>query len=1081
MILSPSFDPPKRWKREDLSNHQYISLLCSLKSQLPINTSSNALEQSKTSAESIKRSATHSIDNELKDSDHPVNDAPVMRGSSNKRPRIERNYPPTEKSNSVQSLSSKLGLFDGAIEVDLGLTHQSRNSNTTIIPTQPPATITTTTTTSNTSTSTTSANHRKSLFSKLLTSGGMSTFLDEEDDNIAAHIKAQGKSVSPQVPATGASSTSTNVENNNSKNNSKKGVSLGKILSTEMRLPSVKGKLTQAPPTIQPSRQAPNEYSEWFTSESVQLKRQSSTESVSDRISSFNQSSSKISSSNSLEKFSPADSDDLEFTLTEFEGIQKVCRNAGATMKGLEAFVQRLTFNGTSGLGSSTNASIEPESKPIVSMSFLYKDMTSNHATSSVKYCTPSTTASCRLWYCSCDRNVRSHVLRNALVGVVMIILDPDERISQDIAIRPSSNLPFFLPLALCIEPDSKDSWRLDAGLKLPIQCETTLADRWKAFHQILSSSYVVKIVYNMQVALLPVFHAIESWNSSSTVGYEWLHMFPFMFDPKIVEYLLNSDVAEESLELLELQVQYQLETPSNDSDPSSSQGIVARNIVQLAKDLQVLLNLYFRQSPNMAQKGLLPLYWKVECPTSSLLSSMELHGVSVNYAAFRSMKTQLDEAVAQISKSIFDSVGFKFNISSPEQVSHVLFEKLHLQATASTTASAVETVHSNAVASKKFPSTSEEELQKIVHAHPVVRLILDYRSVTKLLCTYIEGMVPYILRDHCLLPSIAFVNVNCDSDNYSVHAYWNQTAVRTGRLSCCKPNLQNIPGEQCIQDIKYNIRGLFQPRSNCFLVAADYSQIEMRILAHVSGDSSLSELFRTEGDIYRLLAAKIFKKSPGEVSDDERTRAKVICLGVLYGMGPQSAATNLGIDVVTASKITNSFFNSFSQVKTWIQRVKTLAKQVGHVKTMMGRIRQLSDINNENDSSKRSAAERQAVNSIIQGSASDLIKYAMILSTQRLFSLNQPHSDNEVSNAVGPPRLVMQIHDELIFEVSNCSVEYLHTVISTLTEVMEKDITQLLQFRVPLLVNVSVGKNWGELHLWQAETSEIILQSLLN
>eukprot|EP01031_Cornospumella_fuschlensis_P038285 gene38285-46522_t len=426
----------------------------------------------------------------------------------------------------------------------------------------------------------------------------------------------------------------------------------------------------------------------------------------------------------------------------------------------------------------------------------------------------------------------------------------------------------------------------------------------------------------------------------------------------------------------------------------------------------------------------------------------MEYFGVLIDTQRMPQIAAQAQEALKTLEKSIHDLAGVKFNVSSPEQLSKVLFDTMQLQAEASDGSDAVDgdASKSNATEKKKHLSTSEEELVKLKDKHPIIALILDYRALSKILHTYLEGMTSSVSQ---LVPP-------------SVHPIWNQTSVRTGRLSCAKPNMQNIPNAQQVLGNAYNIRSLFYPRPGYVFVCADYSQIEIRVLAHLTQDPTLLGLFRQEGDIYNQLASRIFRKPEREIGSEERSKAKVICLGVLYGMGPYAIAAKLKMDVATAAKITQSFFNNFANVKVWITRIKSQTKQYELVKTLLGRIRLLPDINSA-DKSSAAAAERQAVNSIIQGTAADMIKLAMILSVEMVATLDKIEDDgDDARNA----RLVMQIHDELIFEVPD-EPSYLAQFISRLKLVMEEDVVKRLSLSVPLVTNVSVGQRWGEVQAW--------------
>jgi DNA polymerase I len=646
--------------------------------------------------------------------------------------------------------------------------------------------------------------------------------------------------------------------------------------------------------------------------------------------------------------------------------------------------------------------------------------------------------------------------LKNALLGALLVVQDSQAAVNTD----NTSELPFFLPLCICAEPDCKESALLDRGPRMPLHCETTLSERWRVIYDLLCDPNTIKVLFHMQIALIPVLQSIYDWNRHvlvTTDSNEVIRkgVFPRVFDPKLAQYLLDSDVTDDDLEWHSLLNCYGLS--NSPSTTSVSLGQVSRSLELIAFNVNAALTMFRFQGEALMKQGLTALLWRIESPVSCLLSAMELQGVHIDTAALEAMKDGLQTTLQDLTIEIYRESKFEFNILSPEQVSHVLFDKLALRSDRVPAGQGGSHHSDEPIRSKsgKFLSTSEEELKKLVNCHPVVKKILDFRALSKLKSTYIEGLRALV-----------------DTSNHAVHAYWNQTSVRTGRLSCCKPNLQNIPNDECVRNTNYSIRGLFIARPRKVFVSADYSQIEMRVLAHVSGDGALCELFRSRGgDVYRQLASRIFRKPVDTIEPDERNRAKVIALGVVYGMGPQAAAARLNIDVVTAAKISNSFLNSFPQVRTWIQKVKLMAKQVGHVKTILGRIRQLPDINLIDDAKRRSAAERQAVNSIIQGSASDLIKFAMILTSDRLMAL--------VSSSGLFPNLIMQIHDELIFEVPVDSVAYMHSVITSMIDVLENDIVNRLEFRVPLVANVSIGKSWGGCVDWSLDSSNQILQSL--
>lgn len=334
----------------------------------------------------------------------------------------------------------------------------------------------------------------------------------------------------------------------------------------------------------------------------------------------------------------------------------------------------------------------------------------------------------------------------------------------------------------------------------------------------------------------------------------------------------------------------------------------------------------------------------------------------------------------------------------------------------------------------QKHSSTSEEDLKRISHLHPLVDLVLRYRAIVKLLSTFVKGMRQFLLSDG-------------DKSRRRIHCLLNQTIVRTGRLSCCRPNLQTLPKALTIGSTLVNVREVVRASSvGCVLVAADYSQIEMRVFAHVTGDEGLREVFTKGGDVYIRLAAEIFNKSTNEVSGDERNRAKVVCLGVMYGMGPGAVAARLNITIQQATAIVKNFLSKYAQAQLWMEAVKQEAHTQGFVRTICGRRRYLDPSDN--------AFDRQAINTVIQGSASDIIKAAMLRVEEAL------RENYELASCA----LLLQLHDELVVECPNDPAT-IETLALTMNRCMELEVPEMLAVdSVPLLVSISVGETFGSL-----------------
>eukprot|EP01034_Spumella_vulgaris_P025702 gene25702-32189_t len=324
--------------------------------------------------------------------------------------------------------------------------------------------------------------------------------------------------------------------------------------------------------------------------------------------------------------------------------------------------------------------------------------------------------------------------------------------------------------------------------------------------------------------------------------------------------------------------------------------------------------------------------------------------------------------------------------------------------------------------------------------------------------------------------PRIAAYMINSDTaeDHLELHSLFAQYGVqlvRTGRLSCSRPNLQNIPNKQSVGGIEINMREMIRAEEGFTFISADYSQIEMRLLAHLCGDPALTALFRQDQDVYRQLAGRILNRPSEKVTAEERNKAKVICLGVLYGMGPTATAAKLNIEVSAAQAITNSFFGCFRGMKAWISSVKSQARKWGYIRTLLGRRRYLPDITSD-DAQKSAQAERQAVNSVIQGTASDIIKYAMVHIDKQLSLHWREMCCGQISD-IPVPRLVMQIHDELIFTVSTADSLVVNKFVTLLHKAMNTDTMNLLRLSVPLLVNVQQGDSWGQFREYVAPSVE--------
>lgn len=440
-------------------------------------------------------------------------------------------------------------------------------------------------------------------------------------------------------------------------------------------------------------------------------------------------------------------------------------------------------------------------------------------------------------------------------------------------------------------------------------------------------------------------------------------------------------------------------------------------------KELQIaayLLNPEAGYTPGMAvdmdalkqNKQLYSLYTDVELPLSDILDQMKNNGVRFDVNILHEAEKQMSDELANIEKEIIELAGIDFNINSPRQVGELLFDKLQLDKKAKKTKSGQYV-------------TSEEVMIALKPKHPIVGKILDYRELKKLLSTYVSPLPNYI-----------------NPETGKIHATYNQTVTATGRLSCSNPNLQNLPIRNERGQI---IRKAVIPDENCLFLSADYSQIELRLMAHFSGDEHMLEAFRNGQDIHAATAAKIFGVALDQVSKDQRRKAKTANFGIIYGISAFGLAQQLDCSRSEAKQLIDDYFAAFPKVVEFIEVAKEKARQLGYAETLFGRKRYLPDINSHN-SVVRSFAERNAVNAPIQGTAADIIKIAMVHIANRLKAENL-HA-----------QMIMQVHDELNFNVPENEVDKVR-------EIVVSEMQNVVSLDVPLIAECGIGKNWLDAH----------------
>lgn len=490
------------------------------------------------------------------------------------------------------------------------------------------------------------------------------------------------------------------------------------------------------------------------------------------------------------------------------------------------------------------------------------------------------------------------------------------------------------------------------------------------------------------------------------------------MFDTMIAHYLIQPELYHNMDFLAEVYLNYQT---IHIEELIGPKGKKQRNMADLspatiyeyaAEDADITLRLKNALEPKLKECGAEELFYNIEMPLMPVLAEMEMNGVNLDTQSLQESSNVFNERMQEIEAKIYELAGEKFNISSPKQVGEILFEKLKIVEKAKKT-------------KRGQYVTSEEVLQELKHKSEIVEKILEYRGLKKLIGTYVDA-----------LPKL----INPKTGH--IHTSFNQTVTATGRLSSSDPNLQNIPVRG--EDGK-EIRKAFIPDEGCKFFSADYSQIELRVMAHLSGDENMIEAFREGYDIHAATAAKIYKKPIEEVTRDERTKAKRANFGIIYGITVFGLAERLDIDRKEAKELIEGYFQTFPRVREYMDKSIAEAREKGYAETFFHRRRYLPDINSRN-ATVRGFAERNAINAPIQGSAADIIKVAMI----RIFKrFKQEHIRS---------KMILQVHDELNFSVYPEEQEKVERI------VME-EMQGAYPLRVPLVADAGWGDNWLEAH----------------
>lgn len=470
-------------------------------------------------------------------------------------------------------------------------------------------------------------------------------------------------------------------------------------------------------------------------------------------------------------------------------------------------------------------------------------------------------------------------------------------------------------------------------------------------------------------------------------------------FDTMIAGFLVNSGKPEPSLGDL----YHRYLAPLATDDPSSSEPA-------LVEDLRATL------ASRLAADGLDPLFSEIEMPVARVLAEMEAAGIAVDAGALAAVSSEFGIELARLERECFELAGHPFNLSSPNQLRDLLFIELKLST-------------KGLKKTKSGFSTDADTLEKLAEVHPLPRKLLEYRGLAKLKSTYSDSL-PLLM----------------DPADGRIHTRYHQAAPATGRISSTDPNLQNIPTRS---EAGRRIRRAFVPRPRCVLLSADYSQIELRVLAHLSADPTLTEAFTRGEDILSRTAREVLGITSEQIDAEGRRLAKVINFGIIYGMGPQRLAGELGIPFAEAADYIKRYFERLPGVRAWLDRTLAEARESGYVTTMYGRRRYLPELRG-GPGGARAQAERIAINTPIQGSAADLIKLAMV----RLHST--------ITEQKLAARMLLQVHDELLVEVEN-------DALGVVADAVRREMEGVATLRVPLRVDLKAGPNWAELALYGA------------
>ncbi|NOY64987.1 MAG: DNA polymerase I [Nitrospirae bacterium] len=555
-------------------------------------------------------------------------------------------------------------------------------------------------------------------------------------------------------------------------------------------------------------------------------------------------------------------------------------------------------------------------------------------------------------------------------------------------------------PVGIGLGSISEDVWFLYSGSNNHDKKEHTIETIISELRDIFESSDIAKISHDIKKEYI-------------ILKRHGINMKGMVYDTMIASYLLNPNKSSHSLNETTLDYLYFRKRDIDDltSNKRTIYDIDRDDLMDIARtDIAVIKKLKKELFMRLKSEGLFDIYRDIEMPLIDVLASMELTGIKVDIKKLHELSKQLQRQLIELQRMIYDLAQEEFNINSPQQLSRILFEKLGLKPRKKT---------------KTGYSTEVKVLEELSMEHELPSLILQWRTLTKLKSTYIDALPRLINRR-----------------TGRIHTTFNQAVTSTGRLSSSDPNLQNIPirGE-----LGRLIRAAFVADEGYYLLSADYSQIELRILAHLSGDQGLIDAFKRGEDIHTRTASELFGVSERDVTAEMRRVAKTVNFGIVYGISAYGLSESIGTSVEEAQSYIERYFNTHEGVRHYIERIIEMAKKHGYVKTLFGRKRAIPELNAASVH-QRNLGERLAMNTPVQGTAADIIKLAMISIHRRIRERNLKS------------RLILQVHDELLLEVKENELD-------EIKDIVKEEMEGVIRLDVPLTVEIGFGKDWAEAH----------------